>query len=279
MNRETQDTVLLFVGVMVLQVGLTDLHLRYVKPQMQPLLVGAGVILTVLAVVSIVRLQRASRAASAKAKAAALPEGAAVAGSARERTLLMSGAPGGDVTGLDDPRDGVMPDEADDGHGHGAHHMPRTAWLLALPLLVLALITPPSLGAYAAARGDTAIDKPQVTLPDLAAPRDGAVDLTLTEYATRALYAADSVDGQPVRLTGFVVPQDGGWAVARMKLSCCAADGRPVKIAVAGQDQPPENTWVEVVGTFAGQGDGGASTVSVAAEQLRVIEAPTQQYE
>jgi uncharacterized membrane protein YcgQ (UPF0703/DUF1980 family) len=32
-------------------------------------------------------------------------------------------------------------------------------------------------------------------------------------------------------------------------MSCCAADGRAVKVKVLGQRAPPADTWVEVTGT------------------------------
>jgi uncharacterized repeat protein (TIGR03943 family) len=228
MNREAQDTLLLFVGVMVLQVGITDLHLRYVKPQMQPFLLVAGAVLTALAVVSIVKSQR--RRAQ----------------------------------------------EPHEGHSH----MPRTSWLLALPLLVLTVVTPQSLGAYAAARGGTTvIDEPSDTLPALPDARDGAIDLTLTDYATRALYAPETLEGETLRLTGFVLPEEGDWYVARIALSCCAADGRPVKVQAVGGPAPAADSWVEAVGRYVPADADARNIARFEVTDLRAIEPPTQQYE
>jgi uncharacterized repeat protein (TIGR03943 family) len=242
-NREAQDTLLLFVGVMVLQVGITDLHLRYVKPAMQVPLVMAGAVLTAVAVASIVRTQRR------RPGRAAVP---------------------------------VQPSTSDhSGHGHDHSGMPRTAWLLVLPLLVLTTVSPPPLGAYAAANGTQAsIEAPTSGLPALPPPRDGAVDLSMTDYVTRAVYAPDSLDGVPLRLTGFVLPEEGGWSVARVSMSCCAADGRAIRARVLGQEAPPTDTWVEVVGRAAAPtGEGRDRVVPFEAQSVRQVEAPAQPYE
>lgn len=253
MNREGQDTLLLFVGVMVLQVGITDLHLRYVKPQMQPLLLVAGAVITLLAVVSIVRSVRGSRSPVVTASPTEHVEGG--------------------VLGSAVPHDGP-----DDGHDHA--HMPRTAWLLALPLLVLTLVTPPSLGAFAAARGSSVIAEPTSEVAPLPAPVDGAVELTLTEFATRSVYAPDSLEQVRLRLTGFVLPEDGGWSLARIALACCAADGRPVRVTAAGAPAPAADSWVTLEGRFDGtEGEGRTRVPVLAVDRLQPIETPVQQYE
>jgi uncharacterized repeat protein (TIGR03943 family) len=257
-NRESQDTLLLFVGVMVLQVGITDLHLRYVKPQMQPFLLTAGAVLTLLAVVSIVRSQRRS------------PSPVVVASPTEH-------VPGGALAAS------VEPTHAGDEHPGGGHdhaHMPRTAWLLALPLLVLTLITPPSLGAYAASRGTSTVDAPSGTVPPLPAPTNGAVELTLTEFATRSLYAPDSLRGATLRLTGFALPEEQGWSLARIALACCAADGRPVRVKAEGTPAPAADSWVVLEGRFEGtEGEGRKRIPVLAVSGITPIDAPVQQYE
>lgn len=234
MKREAQDTLLVLVGVMVLQLALTDLHLRYVKPQMQPVLLVAGAVLTALAATSILRGVRAGH----------------------------DGASG-----------------ADDGHAHG--RMPRTAWLLALPLLVLTLVTPPALGAYAAARGSTTtVSAPAEDVAPLPGPVDGAVELSLTDFATRAVYLPDTLEGMPVRLTGFVLPEPDGWSVARIAMSCCAADGRPVRVRAVGAAAPPADSWVRLEGRLDGVDGQGSRRVPVLQVQaVEAVEAPVQQYE
>lgn len=239
MRREAQDTLLMLVGVMVLQLAFTDLHLRYVWPQMQPVLLVAGAVLTTLAAVSILRGVRAQAA---------------------------------DV------------DHADDGHGpdgHGHGRMPRTAWLLALPLLVLTLVTPPSLGAYAAARGSTTtVSAPADDVAPLPEPVDGAVELSLTDFATRAVYLPETLAGTSVRLTGFVLPEQDGWSVARIAMSCCAADGRPVRVRAVGASEPAADSWVRLEGRFDGvDGEGSRRVPVLQVQAVEAVEAPVQQYE
>jgi uncharacterized repeat protein (TIGR03943 family) len=242
-----QDTLLLFVGVMVLQVGITDLHLRYVKPQMQPLLLTAGAILTLLAVVSIVRSQRAL----------------ATAPSRRRR-----------------PSEHVPGGAAGEPHGHDHAHLPRTAWLLALPLLVLTVVTPPVARRLRGRPRTSTVEEPSGEVAPLPPPVDGAVQLTLTEFATRAVYAPDTLEGAPLRLTGFVLPEEQGWSLARIALSCCAADGRPVRVSVTGAPAPAADSWVVLEGRFSGvEGEGRRRVPVLAVDRLQPVEAPVQQYE
>jgi uncharacterized repeat protein (TIGR03943 family) len=60
-NRETQGLVLFLVGGAALWASLTDLHLRYVKAGLRPLLIVAGVVLIAAAVVTLWSEFRGSR--------------------------------------------------------------------------------------------------------------------------------------------------------------------------------------------------------------------------
>jgi uncharacterized repeat protein (TIGR03943 family) len=246
-NRDAQDHLTALVGATMLAVGMSDLHLRYVKPAMQPLVVLSGVVLLAFALRGFLRIYREV---------------------VTRRHVAQDAAPahcGGP--------------ETEDSHGH--HPPTRTAWLLTLPLLVLYLVAPPSLGAFAAARSDTTIAEPTMALEPVPAP----VDLTLTDYYSRVLYDPQSVAGARVRLTGFVTPVDGRWFVTRMVLACCAADGRPVKVLTTGaaaNPAPPPDTWVEVVGRYSApetlpDAEGAVATVEV--DQVRIVDQPRVAYE
>jgi uncharacterized repeat protein (TIGR03943 family) len=240
--QDAQDALTLLAGATLLAVGVTDLHLRYVRAEMQPLLVLAGAVLVGLGMRGLLRVLRDVRA---------------------ER----SGAP------------------ATAGLGHEAHPVTPSSWLIALPLVVLTLVAPPSLGSYAAARSDTRIAEPTVELPSLPAAREGAVDLTLTDYYTRVLYEPQSLEGSRIRLTGFVTPLGDRWFVTRMALSCCAADGRPVKVLTTGEQAvavPPADQWVEVVGQVVEPErlDGNPlALATLQVDQIRTVEAPADPYE
>jgi uncharacterized repeat protein (TIGR03943 family) len=64
-NRAAQATVLFLLGGAVLYAGLTDLHLRYVKSGLRPLLLASGAVLVVAAIVTVWFEWRRPRAAAA----------------------------------------------------------------------------------------------------------------------------------------------------------------------------------------------------------------------
>jgi uncharacterized repeat protein (TIGR03943 family) len=170
---------------------------------------------------------------------------------------------------------------AHDDHGH---REPVIAWLLVLPVFALLLVAPPALGSYAANRSGTALRETS-DFPPL--PAGDPVKVGLVDYATRAVYDdGKSLDGRRVQLTGFVmIGHDGAPYLARMTLSCCAADARPVKIGFDGQVPTGQaaDTWLEVVGRYSARSakddvnDGVIPYVEV--ESYRRIDAPTNQYE
>ncbi|MFC6017723.1 TIGR03943 family putative permease subunit [Plantactinospora solaniradicis] len=171
----------------------------------------------------------------------------------------------------------------DDGHGH---HEPRVGWLLLLPVLGLLLVSPPALGSYAVGQSGTAlVGEDSGGYPPL--PAGDPVPITLLDYAGRAIFDQGvSLVDRRVQLTGFVAPgPDGEPILARMILSCCAADGRPIKLGMSG-DRPsglPPDTWVQVVGRYSTQlGKDPVSDVDIPylhVESWRRVEPPKQPYE
>ncbi|GIJ09108.1 TIGR03943 family putative permease subunit [Micromonospora andamanensis] len=223
MNRQAQAVILLLLGGAVIRASVTDLYLRYVKEGLRPFLIAAGLLLVAAAIMT---LWYELRPAAPRALA---PAGGAPAG--------------GSGSGHDDH----------DGHGH-AHHEPRVGWLLILPVLGLLLVAPPALGSYAAGQAGTALSSQQQSdYPPL--PEGDPVQVSVLDYASRALFdRGTSIGDRRVQLTGFIATGgDGEPILARMVLSCCAADGRPVKLGLTG-DVPaglPDDTWVEVTGRYS----------------------------
>lgn len=76
------------------------------------------------------------------------------------------------------------------------------------------------------------------TFPAL--PAAGPVDLTLGQFTSRAVYdSGSSLKGRTVRMTGFVDRGDNGtWYLARLLITCCAADASTYKIEIRGADAP-----------------------------------------
>ncbi|GIH24917.1 TIGR03943 family protein [Acrocarpospora phusangensis] len=176
-------------------------------------------------------------------------------------------------------------DEHEHGHGHG--HGPGVAWLLTLPVFAIFLIAPPALGAFAA-RSEEVPARPPVAALDAYAPlASGQVTaMPLGEFIGRAWGdSGRSLAGRQVRLTGFVVPskKKDRWYVARIQIACCAADGIPLKVAVLDADAPPENTWVEVTGTWVDpkleELPKGTVAPELSAGSVTVIPAPVEPYE
>jgi uncharacterized repeat protein (TIGR03943 family) len=171
--------------------------------------------------------------------------------------------------------------DADDGHGHAE---PKVAWLLVLPVLALLLVAPPALGSYAANRSGTALQETS-DFPPL--PPGDPVAIGMVDYATRAVYdEGRSLDGRRLRVTGFVMlGDDGAPYLARMTLSCCAADARPIKIGLDGAVPAglAADTWLEVVGRYTDRsgtdGVNGGAIPYLTVERAEPIPAPTNQYE
>ncbi|MBO4208142.1 TIGR03943 family putative permease subunit [Micromonospora echinofusca] len=249
MNRQAQAVVLLLLGGAVLKASFTDLYLRYVKEGLRPFLIAAALVLVVAAVMTLWYDLRPAATAE--------------------------------------------PDEDhghDHGHGHGTgggHHEPRVGWLLILPVLGLLLIAPPALGSYAAGQAGTALASQQVSdYPPL--PDGDPVRVAMLDYASRALFdKGQSIGDRRVVLTGFVAGGGPGGEpiLARMILSCCAADGRPIKLGMAGNAPTglAEDTWIEVTGRYsdrvAKDPVNEADIPYVTVESWREVPVPKQQYE
>lgn len=247
MTREVQSIILLLVGITTLRISWGTAYLNFVKESMRPWLLLSGAILVLLGAWLLVESLR-----GAPSSAAAEGEDAAA---------------GADVGGA---------------HVHAG---PRAAWLLLLPVLTIFLVAPPALGAYSASRDTTnsiATDRSMSPLP----PGD-PVPLYLSDYVTRAVWdEGRTLVGRSVALTGFVLPQpDGSWLLARLQLTCCAADAfaskvRPINLP-ARSDPLAEGTWVTVTGEWVpSAGVGTEETIPlVDVSSIAEIEAPTNAYD
>ncbi|TDD66517.1 TIGR03943 family protein [Jiangella aurantiaca] len=178
-------------------------------------------------------------------------------------------------------RDSARPGSPGGGeHGdHDDHGGPGVAWLLAVPLLVLLLIAPPALGSFAAGRQGPVASVSDSGFVELPAAREGAVDLGLRDFVTRALQDPErSLDGVPVRVVGFVMPDESGdgYLLSRFTVACCAADATAYTTRVVGDGERPADTWVEVTGRWE-PGDGDVPVLE--ADTVTVVPAPEEPYE
>jgi uncharacterized repeat protein (TIGR03943 family) len=170
-------------------------------------------------------------------------------------------------------------------HGH-AHREPRVGWLLILPVLGLLLVAPPAMGSFAAGHAGTALGSQQESdFPPL--PDGDPAKISVLDYASRAVFdEGRSFGSRKVQVTGFLMAgPNGDQYLARMILSCCAADARPIKVGLAG-DAPSgldSDTWVEVVGTYSKQTTtdsvNGETIPFLSVTEWHEVQAPKNQYE
>ncbi|WP_406045885.1 TIGR03943 family protein [Micromonospora sp. NBC_00898] len=171
-----------------------------------------------------------------------------------------------------------------DGHDHGRSG-PLVGWLLLLPAIALLFVVPPALGADTASRAGSALsDNRDVAYPPL--PPGDPADLTLLEYGYRAVYdQGRTLQDRRIQLTGFLAPgPDGKPMLARIVLSCCAADGVPIKLGLRGEvPGVPANTWVRATGRWiphtAKDPVNDADVPYFQVETWQKITAPAEPYE
>lgn len=174
--------------------------------------------------------------------------------------------------------------------GHDHHHGTMwSVWLIIVPVLVAALISPPAIGAQLAQRRDQA----PVPMPERSSgtsttqpPRvsTGEVEaLPMNKYVLRAFIDEEAeLAGRRFRVGGFVINQgeQADWYVARIRIRCCAADAVPMKVGIVGELPPyPDDTWVEVTGSYlpvVRESDGPIARLRF--EEVREVKAPENPY-
>ena len=99
------------------------------------------------------------------------------------------------------------------------------------------------------------------------------------EWATVFATATDpeAFDGDPIELTGFVTPGEGGaFDLTRLVITHCVIDAQPASVAVAGAGSPGTGQWVTVTGTVRATSDG---RLEIAAAAVEEIDEPEDPYE
>jgi uncharacterized membrane protein YcgQ (UPF0703/DUF1980 family) len=68
--------------------------------------------------------------------------------------------------------------------------------------------------------------------------------------------------------------------LSRLVITCCAADARPIDIGVQTHLRaPPADTWVTIIGTYAGISTSDATLPVIDANSLKVIGQPSNPYD
>jgi len=287
MNRETQSIVVMLFGGVLVGITTSGRFTSYVKPGFGPLLLTAGIVLLVIGLLSL---------------------GQTVISEVRRARRRAGGAPADGAPGDGDPGDSI------DAHGH-SHQGSRAPWLILAPVLVLLLVAPTALGADAVSRnaGSQAIagldaapsavrsydgyafndgsgsvqdSKGRRTMQFDPLPAGADPVISLKDFVMRTLYEAEPlITTTPVTLVGFVAPAGdgfhGGYTLARLTISCCAADASPIRVHIDGNAPFPVNSWVAVVGTAV---DGSATDANnfvptVTVSSLQQVRQPSDPYE
>ncbi|MFF1813731.1 TIGR03943 family putative permease subunit [Streptomyces sp. NPDC058251] len=273
MRRYGAALLLLLSGAAVLRISLfSDLYLRYVQAGLRVYLVVSGLALVVLGLLAAVR-------ATTTTTTEPPTETTATTGTYdEEHDEEHEGGDDPDHT----PNHNHTPNH-DDNHDHDHARTPRIAWLLAVPAAALLLFPPPALGSYSAGREAAQRAAQGVgTFPAL--PAGNPVDLTLGQFTSRAIYdSGRSLKGRTVRMTGFVTRgANGTWYLARLLITCCAADASTYKIQVKGADAPVNDTWVTVTGTWHPKGKLGSEEAwppVLDATGVKTVKQPANPYE
>ncbi|HEX4222543.1 MAG TPA: TIGR03943 family protein [Pseudonocardiaceae bacterium] len=174
-----------------------------------------------------------------------------------------------------------------DPHGHA--HTARSPWLLVLPVLAIFLIAPPALGSDSVLRSDgrgavtaAVVQQGASAFPPL--PKTPVVPLDLSEFITRSVWdGTHSLSHRVVALTGFVVQDQGSSYVARLVITCCAADATPMKVELDGDQAAalPDDQWIVAEGVLVpGSATAGNEyTPTLAVRGIFQISPPSDPYE
>lgn len=168
-------------------------------------------------------------------------------------------------------------DRPGDGHGHGP--VTPAMWLVLAPVVAVLVVAPPALGAFTAQRA------PAVRAAAGRAPALTASSQPVTVSMFGFLILSDArpaaLRDQQVTLTGFVLSgHAGGFTLARLVITCCAADASTARVDVGYSGSiPASSSWVRVTGTFAGTDSDPDRTPRLTARSLIPIPQPANPYD
>jgi uncharacterized repeat protein (TIGR03943 family) len=155
-----------------------------------------------------------------------------------------------------------------------------TGWLLLAPVVAIVVIAPPALGSFSANRAPASVDTDvHKAFPPLTGSSPHR--LPMFDFTTRVLWdAGRTVTDQDVQLTGFVLKQrPDGFVLARLVITCCAADARPVEVFVLSTERPANDQWVTVTGRYAGNDRAAPTLPLLTATALEAVTPPKNPYD
>jgi uncharacterized repeat protein (TIGR03943 family) len=240
--------ILLLFGAALVRLGASNELLLYVRPVARPWVLSAGIAIVLLAgwsMLSRLRSQVGARTADAA-------DDHAPASASGEKV-------------------------EDDEHRHDG--ATRTAWLVLAPVVAILVVAPPALSVYTADRApalNPVATGRSASLQAGAAP----VQLSVLDFLLLSNARPAALTGRQVSLIGFVEgAHPGGFILARLVITCCAADASTGRVAVMTRAEvPARGGWVEVTGTFAGAAD-ATGLPGLSATAVTPTAEPTNPYD
>jgi uncharacterized repeat protein (TIGR03943 family) len=236
-SRETENALLLLVGLSTAMIAVTGTYTRYVKPSLLPWLGIAAILLIALALNAI-------------------------------------------ITNIRRP----TPHNGDHGHAHRS----RVGWLLTVPVVVMIFIVPPALAAQGVAPSVVAVSADVLRHPFPRLPAERAPEVSLKEVQQRAATdTAGTLNGRLITVTGFTMTTttSGRLDLARVVITCCAADAQLARVHLAGSTATTagnfsDNTWLRVEGQIVPEPRNPAATSvpTLAVASLTRIDPPANPY-
>ncbi|MDQ1750823.1 MAG: hypothetical protein QOE71_1879 [Pseudonocardiales bacterium] len=253
MTSAVSSAILLLFGAALVKLGISDELLHYVRPASRPWVFAAGLALLVLAGWSLLSQFRPPSSPDSDDPRRSVTDQADA-----EAHLSQAGSASG---------------------GHNHHGATRTAWLVLAPVLALLIVAPPALGEFTANRAPAVNATASGQKASLAAGST-PVELNMLMFYLLSSAKPAALAGRPVTLVGFVEKQQpGGFTLARLVITCCAADASTVKVTITAHVPPPAvGSWVQVTGQFAGVGSDADHTPALAATATTGIPAPKNPY-
>jgi uncharacterized repeat protein (TIGR03943 family) len=174
---------------------------------------------------------------------------------------------------------GRRPRRARDGHAHGTAS--QLAWVVLAPIIAVAVIAPPALGAMSANRQPTV--PPDPGRPFTALGGVDPVPIKLVDIVLRAVWDdGRTLRGHTLRVVGFVSRGTAdGFVLARLVITCCAADAEPYDLEIRSTRvaAAPRGQWVEVTGRFAGMSASNHVVPVLTATGWRAVPPPVNPYD
>lgn len=170
-------------------------------------------------------------------------------------------------------------------HTHGGGWL--ATLVLIVPLVAATILSPSRFGIAAIQNRGPVQDMSQ--LPAFV-PRtgDGRAKIQLVDllYATADPSMREDFENRNIEIVGQFLPARVGnpngdrFEIVRMFVMCCAADARPVSVAV--QSNPPVDfppmTWLKVTGKATFPFENGRHTALVVADGVTEVEAPAETF-